>query len=324
MWPNCNGELVLPLGPRPGTAFNIIAATYLLRYPENVREPMATILRGRGYWNVDTGPSVGDYGGYHGQYPNPDPWPVDASSSEKQRQWGKHLDELQWWWDHGFAPIEFLHPDGWTFEQTRDFFSPLLQTERARKLLRLVVPSGWEPAHYEWSNATWCLYFQWISAMLPDCVPLVHLVADCDAPVGTDAYEPVAVPNGEAWRRIYAAGCRGWLIQNGPYDNGLNTPELKANFQAQFQTTGYAAETRSVAWHFMGNAGWPKLIQLPDPDDDLLLINGEATAYPGYWNNLPEPTREDVGDAAMAAGAYGYFDSGRQTVGGKKPPPWVL
>src|SRR5215471_1341128 len=186
IWPNCNGELVLPLGPRPGRSDNIIATNYLFRYPEEVREPMAALLRRRGYWNVDTGPAVGDYVGYHGQYPNPDPWDLNASPQEHQRQWDKHLDEHQWWWDRGFAPAEFLHPDGWSFEQTRDFFTPFLLQPRTQHLFKIVVPTGWEPTRYDWSNKTWCMFFEWARQCLPKALLPVHTVSDVDACVGTD------------------------------------------------------------------------------------------------------------------------------------------
>jgi hypothetical protein len=317
IWPNCHGELVLPLGPRPGQPDNICAPTYLDRYPVDLWEPIAAMLRGRGYWTVDMGPSVGDYTGYHGQFPPVTPWPVDASPAEKQRHWDLHLSVHDWWWQHGFSTVEFLHPDGWTFEQTRDFFTPLLDQPRSRQLLRIVVPTGWEPAKYEWSNATWCQYFTWIRDLLPDALCLVHLTTDIDAPVGTDALEPVAVPNGTAWDRIIHAGCDGWLLQNGPYSSGPDAdPDLAQHFAAQFMATGLGAALHSVAWHFQGNAGWPYA-------PSFLLINAECTSYTGYWNNLPEPQREAWGDLAMQSGADAYFDGGTVGVGSETPPPWV-
>jgi hypothetical protein len=112
MW---SARLNLPLGPRPGKDDNILATDFFEDYGADDQARILDAYKARGYTHVVVGPLV-DSDGYHGLYP-----PHDWRGAEFER----FLDELQVFWDAGLTPIVFMHPDGWTFEQTRDTFTPL-------------------------------------------------------------------------------------------------------------------------------------------------------------------------------------------------------
>src|SRR5947208_2272037 len=118
-------------------------------------------------------------------------------------EWQAYLGTLQEWWDAGVAPIFFAHPDGWSFEATRDALTPLLEQPRAQKLIRIVVPSGWEPTRYDWSSCTWAAFARWGRETRPNALILIHTVSDVDAPVGTDARcDDNDHSTGEGWARV--------------------------------------------------------------------------------------------------------------------------
>jgi hypothetical protein len=293
-------RLNLPLGPRPGKDDNILATDFFEDYGADDQARILDAYKGRGYTHVVVGPLV-DSDGYHGLYP-----PHDWRGAEFER----FLDELQVFWDAGLTPIVFVHPDGWTFEQTRDTFTPLLQSERAQRLIRIVVPSGWEPTRYEWSSQTWTAYARWARETLPNALVLIHTVTDVDAPVGTDAKgDDNGRPNAEGWARI-APFIHGWLIQNGPYETAPSAnPPLAREFCAQFKADGDGAELHSVAWHFKGAGGWTR-DSAWGKGVPILLYAAEHTAYSSFWQNLPEASSRPWGDLAMSCGADGYLDGG--------------
>jgi hypothetical protein len=228
-----------------------------------------------------------------------------------QPQWDFYLDRLEEMWDAHVKPIVFIHPDGWTFEQTRDAFTPLLQQPRAQRLIRIVVPTGWEPTRYDWSSCTWARYAQWARQTLPNALVLIHTVSDVDAPVGVDELcNDNNNPNGNAdgWARV-APYIHGWLIQNGPYPAApANDPEHKQPFCDQFNPD----VAHTVAWEFAHN-GWP-MFSAWGNGIRIRLYNAENTAYVSYWQNLPEDASRDWGDLAIACGADGYLDGGRVDV----------
>lgn len=306
MWPNasrCSPSLALPFGPRPGQTDNIIATDFFANYSTDEQDAIIDCLKSLGYTHVVMGPLV-DSDGYHGQY--------------QAHDWTQHFDQFldtaQFFWDNGLAPVVFLHPDGWSFEKTRDYLTPLLQQPRAQELVRIVVGPGWEPTKYDWSSCTWALFAQWARETLPNALNLIHTVADVDAPVGTDEIcDDNGKPNGDGWARV-TPWIHGWLIQNGQNGSSYATspdasPLLAKNFAAQFKATGDGAAAHSIAWHFAGNAGWPTNSawgqKMP-----IRLYAGEMTAYEGYWKNMPEEWRIAWGDLAIAAGASGYLDGG--------------
>src|SRR5204863_3509802 len=129
-------RLNIPYGPRPNQDDNILAMDFYQLYDARTRARMLVRYHDvDGYTHAVTGPVSGT-DCYHGQYPCHDPnnpgwFPQEGPPS--QAQWGFYLDALQEWWDHGVAPIAFIKPDGWTFEQTRDAFTPLLSQSRAQQ-----------------------------------------------------------------------------------------------------------------------------------------------------------------------------------------------
>lgn len=277
MW---SARLAVPFGPRPGRPDNVIATAYFDAYSPADQTRIIAALKLRGYTHVVVGPLV-DVGGYHHQFP-PHDWRGAA--------FDRFLDQLQTFWDNGLDPVVFIHPDGWTFERTRDEFTPLLKTERAQRLIRIVVPSGWEPTRHGWSSCTWSAFADWARQTLPNALVLIHTVADADAPSGSDARCRDASA-ADAWARV-APHIHGWLIQNGPFTTApVGDSALARGFAAHFR----ANPTRDSAW---------------GPGVPILLYAGEQTAYSSYWKDLPEAASRAWGDLAMAAGADGYLDGG--------------
>lgn len=302
MWPQDNGSCNLPYGPRPGAANNILATDFFANYSPEQQACILTQLTARGYTHVVVGPLV-DSDGYHGEW-TPNDW--------RGANFSRFLDVLQIFWDHHLAPIVFIHPDNWTYEQTVEL-TPLLQQPRAQQLIRIVVPTGWEPTKYGWSSCTWSNFFQWSRKTLPNALQLIHTVTDVDAPVGTDALcDDNGKPNGDGWARTVPY-VHGWLIQNGAYATGpQQDPQLATNFCAQFQTSGEGATQHSIAWHFAGNAGWPTNSAWGNVP--IKLYNGEVTSYYAFNNPMAESTRTQWGDLAIKCGAAGYLDGGTVAV----------
>ena len=306
MW---SARLDLPFGPRPGRADNIIATEFFEDYSNADQIRILAALKARGYTHVVVGPLV-DSDGYHGQY-RPHDW--------RGAEFDRFLDELQTFWDNGLAPIVFIHPDGWTFERTRDEFTPLLRKERAQRLVRIVVPTGWEPTRRGWSSCTWAAFAQWARQTLPNALVLIHTVSDADAPVGTDwrcndddrPWNPTG--NARGWKRI-APFIHGWLIQNGPYEVSPDADRaLARRFAAQFKVDADGADQHSIAWHFKDAGGWPR-DSAWGSGMPILLYAAEQTAYASYWKNFPEAGSRAWGDLAIAAGADGYLDGGTVAV----------
>lgn len=278
MW---SARLDLPFGPRPGRADNIIATTYFDSYSPAHQTGIIAALKARRYTHVVVGPIV-DVGGYHHQF-RPHDW--------RGAQFDRFLDQLQMFWDNGLVPVMFIHPDGWTFERTRDELTPLLRQPRAQRLIRVAVPTGWEPTRHGWSSCTWAAFGQWARQTLPNALILIHTVSDADAPAGSDARCRDA-ESASAWARV-APYLHGWLIQNGPYPTAPGgSPQLAQRFAAQFEASN---PTHDSAW----GRGIP-----------ILRYAGEQTAYTTYWKNLPEEASRAWGDLAIASGADGYLDGG--------------
>lgn len=279
MW---SARLDVPFGPRPGRPDNIIATSYFDSYSSEDQARIIAALKARGYTHVVVGPLV-DTGGYHKQF-HPHDWRGAA--------FDRFLDQLQTFWDNGLAPIVFIHPDGWTFERTRDEFTPLLKRERAQRLIRIAVPTGWEPTRHDWSSCTWAAFAEWARQTLPNALILIHTVSDADAPSGRDARCTDADP-AVAWARV-APNVHGWLIQNGPYATAPDADsQLAQKFTAQFKDRRRV--THDSAW---------------GPGVPILLYAGEQTAHASYWDNFPERGSRAWGDLAIASGADGYLDGG--------------
>ncbi len=307
-------------GPRPLQPDNITAMEYIYSYGDQPEvSPLKTGLNAeqqamiKAYKGPDMlthvafGPPNAQ--SYHGQYP-------DYNFLHSREAFEVWLDWLQVFWNNKLAPACFLHPDNATFEQTRDIYEPLIRNNpRAQKLMRIVVPTGWEPTKYGWSSNTWAMFCAWARDILPNALVGIHTVADVDAPVGTDENgDDNGKPNGQGWSRV-APHIHFWLIQNGAYDCAPSeNPALAREFASQFKTDGDGALYHSPAWHFANSIdGWPNFSAF-GPNVRIKLINGEDSSYYAYWENLPQASSQAWGNLAVASGADGYFDDGTVAV----------
>jgi hypothetical protein len=306
MWPKGTASTcgALPFGPRPNSPDNIIATDFITDYSPEQQDCIIAELKSRGYTHVVMGPFV-DSDGYHGLWP-PNDW--------RGANWERFLDAIQKFWDAHLVTVVFGHPDGWSFEQVRDTFTPLLQQPRAQKLIRIIVPHGWEPCRYECSSYTWAAYGQWARQVLPNALVLLHTVADIDAPVGGDARgDDNGHPNAEGWVRV-APFYHGWLVQNNAFECPTCVdPDPRNEGRTNFRNWQDQFNPRvrgSLRDRFeFGYAGWPKSSAW-GVGKPLRVYAGEYSSYWRFWKNRPEAEGVQWGDAAMAAGAYGYLDSG--------------
>jgi len=318
MWPTaslCPG-LSIPWGPRPGAPDNIIATDFFANYTADQQTAIIHCLRDTlHYTHVVIGPIV-DSDGYHGQYA-PHDWRWEDPAHANGDNFEKFLDIAQTFYDAGLVPIVFLHPDGWTVDQTISTLTPLLSRPRAQRLIRFAVPYGWEPGKYEISSCSWGKLEQWGRATLPSAIIAIHMTSDVDAPAGTDALcnddDHTWNPDGNAgaWSRV-APFVHVWLIQNGPYAGTPgDDPQLATNFAAQFKADGVGADQHSIAWHLAGHAGVGWTLSAWGPGIPLCLVAAEHTSYEAYWYaRPPEAGRQQWGDLAVASGACGYLDGG--------------
>lgn len=299
----------LGLGPRPGAQDNVIATVFFADYTKAEKIAIIAELKARGYTHVVLGPLV-DSDGYHGIY-QPNDW--------RGARWDEFLDIAQQFWDNGLAPVVFISPDGWSLEQNKAEFTAMLQQPRAQQLLRIVVPHGWEPARYGTSSCTWALWGSWIRDTLPNALVAIHTESDVDAPVGTDARcnddDHVWNPGGNAagWGRV-APYFHLWLTQSGAFADPMGTggdrehPEL-TNFQnwARQFNPDVRGSYRDRFEH--GYAGWPRVSAWSN-NRPIRPICGEFKAYWTFWQHRTEAEGVTWGDACIAAGGYGYLDSG--------------
>jgi hypothetical protein len=289
----------------PGTGWERILAMafYDLASPDE-RKAMLDLYTSYGWTHAVTGPMV-DPNGYHGKYPAKPNVPT-------QDEWDHYLDCMQEWWDAGVIPIHFLKPDNWSLD-AMDALAHLYQQSRAQRLLRMIVPVGWEPGRYELSADTWAAMIRKVRGWFADAPEptlfYIHTVCDVDAPTGDGDNFPNG--NGGAWDRVGPL-IHGWLIQNGPYETKpKNDPETARNFGDQFDFK--TAAPHSIAWHFVpphGNAGWP-CISAWGAGIPVDLIAAEQTAYRKFWHHMSEDDAMDWGDLAIARGAMGALDGCR-------------
>lgn len=278
----------IPYGPRPNQNDNILAMDFIDLYDYTVQTQMIEDYKSRGYTHCAQGPFNGQ--GYHGQYP-------DIDYTNHFDDW---LDVQQMLWDSGLIPIVFIHPDGWSLEQMNTYDS-ILSRQRAQKLIRVVVYTGWEPTRYDWTNAYWVEWLQKAKSLFPKALRLVHTVSDTDALTGGEDYKIPGFTNGTAWINTVPY-IHGWLIQIGGY-LGMPTPDANA-FKEQMQDY-----VRDLYRRFHnGYAGWPT--NSAWGNKSLKLYMFEYAAYNDYWLNWPENEARKLGYFAMEAGADGYGDGG--------------
>jgi len=227
------------------------------------------------------------------------------------------LDWLECLWNHGLCPVLFMHPDNWNLQQTQDLYEPLIRSNaRAQRLIRACVPSGWEPAQYNWSSNTWASYFKWGHDLLPDALILAHTVPDVDAPGGTDeAGDDNGRGNDQVWHTV-APTIHGWLHQSSAFahPNDHSDPNHPEKSDYDNWADLFAADCPYSFYnrfHF-GYAGWPTNSLWGD--EPIYLYAGEYAAYWNYHDNRPYAEGEAWGDRAVSVGADGYLDSGAGSV----------
>lgn len=310
-------------GPRPGDPSNITALEYIYSYgdPYHNRAPggaftlndeqqamLATYVRD-GYTHCCFGPVTAQ--SYHNQFPD-----FPFHTPETFDAW---LDWLEMLWQHGLAPICFLHPDGWNLQQTQRLYNPLIRhNARAQQLMRIIVPSGWEPAKYEWSSQTWASYMQWGHDLLPNALILLHTVPDVDAPGGTDANgDDNGAPGGNAgvWGRV-APHIHGWLHQASsfadPNTHGDRNHPQNSNYDNWTALFDQREEKSFYNRFHHGYAGWPTTSLWGN--EPICLYAGEYCSYWNYHDNRPYAEGRAWGDRAVSVGADGYLDSGTRVV----------
>ena len=293
-----------PYGPRPGAPDNITALEFIYTYPPEIQQQMMDKYKSHGYTHCCIGPINAQ--SYRNQWPD--------QSFTTPETFEKFLDVLQMFWNNGLMPVVFMHPDNGTFAQTVAMYDSLIRgNPRAQRLLRIVVPTGWEPTKYGWSSNTWAKYCQWARDLLPNALILIHTVSDVDAPVGTDENgNDNGKPNAEGWARV-VPHIHGWLVQSSafaePDKKGGDTrfPE-RTNFE-NWQMLFSPKDEKSYWNRFhRGYAGWPTNSLWGN--EPIKIYAAEDRSYWIYWQGRKYEEGVKWGNAAIAAGADGYLDSG--------------
>src|SRR6185369_2122542 len=208
----------------------------------------------------------------------------------------------------GVRVVHFLRPDRgvagleWTVEDLDRELGPIFKSAEAQGTMRIVC-LGWEPGpRYYYDNAWWTEMLQWQARTFPKALRLMHMVSDCDAPVGG---QDDGQPFGTMWGNV-APYIHGWLVQNAGYVEQDN-PVPSADFMAEFIKQFDRSNPRSLVRRFKdGYDGWPTGSAW-GPDKPLLVFAAEYAAFGSYWKNFPESASRDLGEAALKAGAAGYF-----------------
>lgn len=313
-------------GPRPGQPTNMTALEYLYSYgnPYAPREPggafnlndeqqaMLQAYVDLGYTHMCIGPVTAQ--SYHGHYPD---YFFDTPATFEC-----FLDWLQCFWDHGLCPIVFLHPDNWNLDQTKALYEPLIRgNPRAQRLMRCIVASGWEPAYYNWSAATWASYQKWGHDILPNALILLHTVPDVDAPGGTDENgDDNGRGNDKVWWDV-APYIHGWLHQASSFENPdeIGDPNHPQNTNYDNWAALFDRHDEKSFYNRFHNgyAGWPTVSLWGD--EPIYLYSGEFCSYWNYHDDRPYDEGVDWGDRSVRVGADGYLDSGHGVVPQRAP-----
>lgn len=302
----------VPFGKRPGSPDNVISFVSVAsrEYDDATAAMCIRAYQDRKYTHAPVGAFV--RGTYHGQMPG-------ASIADFHRDQDLIADRLEQMWAGGIIPVAFLSPDNWTLDQMKDF-EPVFRSERWQRLIRIVVPKGYEFSQSD-SLQNVCDFFDWAADVFPRALRCLHMVSNCDAP-GNDAdferYNPTNPATGQQegpgwgpiWHRI-APKMHIWLIQNGPIGQGTSfgtypheDPENFKNFCDQFRPDVRG----SLADRFHnGYAGFPKGSAW-GPSTPIKLVAAEFFSHQAWHFNAPEEAAMLWGDGALAAGADGVFD----------------
>jgi hypothetical protein len=294
MW---TARMNLPFGPRPNQDDNCLAMPFIYLFTPEQQVAMIAEWKGRGYRHCCIGPPIGQ--GYHGVYP-------DYSFVDQFDQW---LDVLQMLWDHDIPPICWVKGDYWTIEDL-EAHEYLFTTPRAQKLMRIVVPGGWEP-HRETPSYTWRAWLEWGARVFPRSLRILHMVADHDAPgSGSEGYG-----NDELWANvIHLIHC--WFVQSFAFEDPEKiNPELGITAYQEWKNSYDPRVSGSYPDRFQqGYAGWPTWSAWGD-DQPLVDVPAEFASYWIFWDAWrKESEARSWGDAAIAAGARAYMDGGTVAV----------
>jgi hypothetical protein len=308
-------------GPRPNDPSNVTALEYLYSYGNpydstavggafNLNDEQRGMLEtyGRqGYTHCCIGPVTAQ--SYRGHYPD--------HYFNTPETFEAFLDWLECFWNHGLCPIVFLHPDNWDLAQTKALYDPLIRDHpRAQQLMRAIVPSGWEPAYYNWSSNTWKSYMQWGHELLPNALILLHTVPNVDAPGGTDeAGDDNGVGNDKVWHNV-APHIHGWLHQSDAFASpdeigDPNHPE-NTNYDNWAALFDKHDEKSFYNRFHNGYAGWPTTSLWGN--EPIYVYGGEFCSYWNYHDNRAYEEGCGWGDRCVSVGADGYLDSGAGVV----------
>ena len=127
--------------------------------------------------------------------------------------------------------------------------------------MRCVVPSGWEPAYYNWFEQHLGVDMQWGHELLPDALILLHTVPDVDAPGGTDAAgDDNGRGNDKVWHTV-APHIHGWLHQASSFEDPdtHGDPNHPANSNYDNWAALFDAHDEKSFYNRFhhGYAGWP-------------------------------------------------------------------
>jgi hypothetical protein len=294
MW---TARLNVAYGPRPFEVDNILALEYIYVYPPDEQRRMLEAYQARGYTHCCIGPINAQ--SYHGQYPD-----ISFDSADT---FPAYLDVLQMLWDHGLIPINFIKGDYWTLADL-EAREPLFTSPRAQRLMRVVVPCGWEPAR-ETLSGDYQDWLRWGARVFPHALRLLHMVPDHDAPGSSSEH----ADNADLWRAVTPL-VHGWLVQSAAFADP-DAPSVAAGTAFQEWLDSYDVTVKgSYPDRFVnGYAGWPG-DSAWGPTTPIKIYAGEYASYWCYHDNRPEVESQAWGDAAVEVGADGYLDGGTVVV----------
>jgi hypothetical protein len=165
---------------------------------------------------------------------------------------------------------------------------------------------GWEPGpKYFYNNDWWVEMARWQARTFPRALRLIHMVSDCDAPVGQDD-DRRGISNGQGWANV-APYLHGFLAQYGGYVDGQSVEQFIPNVQNAIADLVHRFATGGPRGSVGGD--WPTSSAW-GAGQPIRVYAGEYAAYRSYWDNAPEIDSIRIGHAALEAGAAGFFDGG--------------
>lgn len=294
MW---TARLNIDFGPRPFDPTNCLAIEFLYLYPPSEQQRMMDAWRARGYTHCCIGPCIGQ--GYHNDYP-------DYSFVNN---FEAYLDVLQLLWDNGICPIYFVKGDTWTLDDLIAH-EHLFTSERAQRLLRIVVPAGWEP-NRETPSHVWREWLEWGAHIFPKALRWIHMVADHDAPGSSSE----GYTNDQLWANVVDL-IHGWPVQSFAFEdpNAINEGQTITRYQEWINSYDITVRGSYPDRFVNGYAGWPT--------SSAWGHGKPLIAFPGEWGSYwvynererLESEAQAWGDAAMAVGAKCYLDGGTVAV----------